>query len=94
MEKFKITFWKEPYNADNAFIQESKGFITSADINKSTSGIVVTFFVKLSDIGLDSLHREFNIVRHDGLWKTSDQDSGELNLLKKNIINELDRLHK
>ncbi len=94
MEKFKITFLKEPYNADNAFIKETKGFITSADIIKSTSGIVDTFFIKLSDIGLDSLHGEFNIVKNNGLWKTSDQDSGELNLLKRNIIYELDRLQK
>ena len=94
MEKFKITFLKEPYNADNAFIKETKCFITSADIIKSTSGIVDTFFIKLSDIGLDSLHGEFNIVKNNGLWKTSDQDSGELNLLKRNIIYELDRLQK
>lgn len=94
MEKFKITFLKEPYTVDNAFIQETKGFITSADITKSTSGIVDTFVIKLNDIGLNSLHGEFNIVRHDGFWKTSDQDSGELNLLKQNIITELDQLQK
>ena len=69
MEKFKITFLKEPYNSENTFIQETKGFITSADITKSTSGIVDTFIVKLNDIGLNSLHGEFNIVRHDGFWK-------------------------
>lgn len=94
MEKFKITFFKEPYNADNAFIQETKGFITSAGVTKSTSGTVETFDIKLNDIGLNSLHGEFSIVRHNGFWKTSDQDSGELNLLKQNIITEIDQLLK
>ncbi len=94
MEKFNITFLKEPYNADNAFIRETKGFLTSADILKSTYRTVDTFVVKLNDLGLNSLHGEFNIVRHNGLWKMSDQDSGELNLIKQNIIYELEQLEK
>lgn len=89
-----MTFYAEPYNADNAFVKETKGFTTSADIIKSTNGTVDSFAVKLDDIGLNSLHGEFNIVRDKGFWKTSDQDSGELNLLKRNIITELDQLSK
>lgn len=92
MKKFKITFYKEPYNADNAFGHDTKGFLTSADVTKSSSGGIDTFTVKLNDIGLNSLFGEFNIIRNNGSWSTSDKDSQELILLKQNIIYEIDIL--
>jgi hypothetical protein len=89
MEKFNITFWKEPYNADNSFVKDIESFVTSATITKSTDGMSDMFHVRLTDIGLNSLYGEFDILRQNGLWKTSDQDSVELNFLKWNIIIEL-----
>lgn len=89
MEVFKITFWKEPYNSEISFVKEFESFVTSATITKSTEGTIDTFHVKLTDIGLNSLHGEFEILRKNELWQTSDQDSVELNFLKWNIIIEL-----
>lgn len=89
MEEFKITFWKERYNADNSFVKVIESFVTSATITKSTNEMTDKFHVKLTDIGLNSLYGEFDILRHNGLWQTSDEDSVELNFLKWNIISEL-----
>lgn len=89
MEKFKITFWKEPYNAETAFVKDIESFVTSANITKTTDGMIDTFHVRLTDIGLNSLYGEFDIFRQNELWQTSDQDSVELNFLKWNIITEL-----
>ena len=93
MEEFKITFWKEPYNAENSFVKDIESFVTTAINNKSTVGTNDTFHVRLNDIGLHSLFGEFDIVRQNGFWQTSDRDSIEMNFLKWNIIRELsDRL--
>lgn len=89
MEYFNITFWKEPYHFENSFVKDTEPFRTSAIITKSIEKTTETFHVKLNDIGLNSLYGEFNIVRQNGLWQISDQDSDELNLLKRNIIEEL-----
>lgn len=89
MEEFKITFWKEPYNAENSFVKDIESFVTSATIKKSTVGHNDTFHVRLKDIGLHSLYSEFDIVRQNGFWQTSDRDSVEMNFLKWNIIREL-----
>jgi hypothetical protein len=89
MEEFKITFWKEPYNAEISFVKDAESLVTSATITKSTDGITDTFHVRLIDIGLNSLYGEFDILRQNELWQTSDQDSVELNFLKWNIIIEL-----
>ncbi len=94
MEEFKITFWKEPYNAENSFVKDIESFVTSANITKTTDETIDTFHVQLLDIGLDSLHGEFDILRQNELWQTSDQDSVELNFLKWNIIIELSNLMK
>jgi hypothetical protein len=90
MKEFKITFWKEPYNAENSFVKDIESFVTTAIVNKRTEGFSEIFHVKLTDIGLQSLHGEFDIIRHNGLWQTSDQDSAELNFLKWNIIRGLE----
>jgi len=93
MEEFKITFWKERYNSEISFVKDIESYLTSAIITKSTNGIIDTFHVKLSDIGLNSSFGEFDILRHNGHWETSDSDKVELNFLKWNIIAELsDRL--
>lgn len=89
MEKFEITFWKKPFNAEISFVKGEVTFKTTANIAKSTEKTTETFHVKLNDIGLNSLFGEFDIVRQDGFWQTSDQDSAELNFLKWNIIEEL-----
>lgn len=89
MEEFKISFWKEPYNSEISFVKDTESFMTSATITKSTVGITDTYHVRLTDIGLDSLYGEFDILRHSELWQTTDEDSNELNLLKRNIIIEL-----
>lgn len=94
MEEFKITFWKEPYNADNSFVKDINSFLTSATITKSSDGNTHIFKVKLNDIGMNSLYGEFNILRQNGFWKTADSDSVELNFLKWNIISELSILLK
>ncbi len=86
MDEFKITFWKEPYNAENSYVKDIDSFVTSATINKTTDGRLDTFHVKLTDIGLNSFYGEFYILRENGFWKTTDQDSVELNFLKWNII--------
>jgi hypothetical protein len=89
MEEFKITFWKKPYNAENSFVKDDVTFLTSAIITKTTERTTETFHVKLNDIGLNSLFGEFDIIRQNGLWETSDQDSAELNLLKWSICEVL-----
>lgn len=89
MEKFNITFWKEPLNEDNSFVRDTIALKTSATITKFTEKTHETFHVKLNDIGLNSLYGDFDIVRQNGFWQTSDQDSDELNHLKKNIIEAL-----
>lgn len=94
MEDFTITFWKEPYNADNAFVKDTESYVTSAIITKSEESFNEQFHVKLIDIGLNSLYGEFIILRRNGLWQTSDQDSVELNFLKWNIIRELSEKFK
>lgn len=89
MEKFKITFWKVQFNEDNSFIKKAESFLVTANITKSTEETTEIYQVKLNDIGLNSLFGEFEIVRQNNLWQTSDQDSKELNLLKMNIIEVL-----
>ncbi len=89
MEEFKITFWKEPYNPEISFVKDLESFVTSATITKATDVLIDTFHVRLTDIGLNSLYGEFDILRKNELWQTSDQDSVELNFLKWNIIIEL-----
>ena len=89
MEEFKITFWKEPYNAEISFVKDIESYVTSASITKSTDGMTDTFHVRLTDIGLLSIYGEFDILRQNELWQTSDQDSVDLNFLKWNIISEL-----
>jgi hypothetical protein len=92
MEKLKITFWKMPYNAEDSFLKDINSFLASAEISKFSKGSNDIFRVKLSDIGLDSLYGEFDIIRKNGFWQTSDTDSAEFNFLKWNIIGELDHL--
>lgn len=89
MKEFKITFWKEPYKSDNSFVKDIESYLTSATITKSSDTTTDRFHVRLTDIGLNSLFGEFDIMRQNGLWQTSDKDSVELNFLKWNIINEL-----
>jgi hypothetical protein len=89
MEEFKITFWKEPCSTKISFVKNIESFVTSAIITKSTEGMIDKFHVLLTDIGLNSLYGEFDILRQNDLWQTSDQDSVELNFLKWNIIIEL-----
>lgn len=89
MEKFKITFWKEPLFDDTSFINSSESIQTSAIITKSTYQTIETYHIQLIDIGLDSLYGQFEIIRKNGFWQTSDQGSQDLNLLKKNIIEKL-----
>ena len=90
MEEFNITFWKEPYKADNPFFNGIESYITSAIIHKSIMGMTEIFFIHLQDIGLNSLYGDFEIIRLDGYWQASDKDSAEFNLLKWNIINALE----
>ena len=94
MEKFEITFWKERYNPDNSFDKNIDFFITSAVITKSTNENKEIFHVDLKDIGLNSTFGNFEILRLNGMWQTSDKDSVELNFLKWNIISELSHLMK
>jgi len=89
MEEFKITFWKKPENSTDSFVANTESYITSATVTKSTNGMTEIFHVKLTDIGLDSLHGEFDIIRQDGFWQITDQDSVELQSLKWNIIEVL-----
>lgn len=89
MEEFNITFWKEPFNPENSFVKDTDSFKTSATITKFTVKKHETFHVILNDIGLNSLYGEFDILRQNGFWQSSDQDSDELIQLKKNIIEEL-----
>jgi hypothetical protein len=89
MENFNVTFWKEPYNHNDSFVKDLTRFIASAKVSKSSSGQIDTFHIKLNDIGLNSLHGEFDIVRENGVWQRSDKDSAELNFLKWNIIGVL-----
>ncbi len=56
--------------------------------------MIDTFHVRLTDIGLNSLLGEFDILRQNELWQTSDKDSVELNFLKWNIIIELSKQMK
>jgi hypothetical protein len=72
MEEFKITFWKEPYNRQSSFVKDIESFLTSATITKSTDGIIDRFHVRLTDVGLNSLLGEFDILRQNELWQTSD----------------------
>jgi len=89
MEEFKIVFWKEPYQAGDTFIRNIESFVTTAIVKKSMDGTTETFHIKLTDIGLNSLYGEFDIVKANGFWQTSDQDPVELNVLKWNIIHML-----
>lgn len=89
MKEFNITFWKEPYKADNPFSNGIEGYITSARIHKSTKGKTEIFLIHLQDIGLKSLYGNFEIICQDGYWQISDKDSAEFNLLKWNIINAI-----
>ena len=93
MEKFNIIFWKEPYKADNSFLNGIESYITSAIIHKSIKGMTEVFLIHLQDIGLKSLFGDFEIIRQNGYWQTSDKDSAEFNLLKWNIINALELRH-
>jgi len=90
MVKINLTFWKEPYNINEPFNLELKNFITSAEVIKSQKNNSETFFVILKDIGLKSQFGDFEIVREDGIWKTSDIESRELNFLKWSIISALE----
>lgn len=94
MQEFKITFWKKPYNSETSFVKDFESIVTSAIVVMTTNKAIDTFHIKLTDIGLDSLYGEFDIVRNNGFWKTSDNDSVELNFLKWNIISELSILFK
>lgn len=89
MEEYRITFWKEPYNSEISFVKDIDSFLTSAIITKKTDGALDTFNVRLTDIGLYSLYGEFEILRKNEIWQTSDQDTVELNFLKWNIITQL-----
>lgn len=89
MEKFKITFWIKPLYDDDPFIKNSEPYLTSANITKSTFQTIESYHVQLDDIGMNSLFGEFEIIRENGNWQTSDQDSQDLNSLKWNIIEKL-----
>lgn len=86
MDKFLITFWKEPYNAENSFVQNLEYYITTAEITKSSYTNQDIYHVKLNDIGLYSKFGTFDIVCQDGFWSISDTESAELNFLKWNIV--------
>lgn len=90
MIKINLTFWKEPYKINEPFNLELKNFITSAEVSKSQKNTTETFFVILKDIGLQSQFGDFEIVREDGIWKTNDIESRELNFLKWSIISALE----
>lgn len=90
MKEFSITFWKEPYNSGSEYVKNIESFLTTAIVTQSSDGDIETFHIKLADIGLDSEYGEFDIIRNDGLWQTTDLDSAKHNLLKWNIIGALD----
>lgn len=89
MEEFKIIFKKDSYVPESSFFNYTEPIITSATVRKSSIGIIEVFHIALTDIGLNSFYGEFEIIRENGFWKTSDQDSMEFNLLKRNIIEAL-----
>lgn len=89
MEKFILTFWKEPYNSKSSFVKEVDDYLTSALVTVSENDGQKIFHIKLTDIGLDSKFGEFDIFKRDLFWKTSDRESEEFLFLKSNIISAL-----
>lgn len=90
MEKFKITFWKTESIEENSIIRDNDPFITSAIVIKTTEKTREIYHIVLIDIGLRSLFGEFDLVRENKLWQTSDEDSQELRLLKISIIEAIE----
>jgi hypothetical protein len=88
MEIYNITFWTKTFIEGNSSLGDPD-FKASATITHFTEKTHEIFNIKLNDIGLKSLFGEFDIVRQNGFWQTSDLDSEELNQLKMNIIDEL-----
>jgi len=89
-EKFKIKFWKEPYNSEAAFSFDIDAYLTTAIASKTIVESTENYHIVLTDIGLNSLFGEFDIVKQNGLWELSDGDSVELKFLKWSIISSLD----
>ena len=94
MEIYKITFWKEPYNPDNSFVDDKEAYLTTAIVTQNEYKLETVYHIKLNDIGLFSMYGEFNIVNKNGFWLSKDFDSPEFNFLKSNIICTLDYLNK
>jgi hypothetical protein len=89
MKAFTLTFFIEN-NEEKSFIPDNDKIITSAQIGQIIDGSEEIFQIQLNDIGLKSVYGDFEIVRENGLWKTTDKDSMELNILKRSIIYAID----
>jgi hypothetical protein len=89
METFEITFLNKPCNGESSFVKYTETFLIAAIVTKSEEGLTDRFHITLKDIGLNSLYGEFDILRKNGMWQTSDRDSAELINLKRDIIIEL-----
>jgi len=90
MRSFKVLFWKTPFVTEIDFVPDTNTYITSATVTQTIDDLSDIFHIKLNDIGLNSLFGEFDIIRKNGYWQTTDKDGAELNFLKWNIICSLE----
>jgi len=90
MKTFTLTFFIE--NSDEkSFIPDNDKIITSAQICQIIDGGKEVFQIILDDIGLKSVYGDFEIVRENGLWKTTDKDSVKFNIIKRSIMYAIDQ---
>ena len=90
MKTFALTFFIE--NSDEkSFIPDNDKIITSAQICQIIDGDKEVFQIILDDIGLKSVYGDFEIVRGNGLWKTTDKDSVKFNIIKRSIMYAIDQ---
>lgn len=90
MKTFTLTFFIENRD-EKSWIPDNDKIITSAQICKIIDGTKEIFQIILNDIGLKSVYGDFEIVRENGLWKTTDKDSMKFNTVKRNIMFAIDQ---